>query len=187
MEKTLIAQKNPQGVGLAAPQVGFNLAVFIIKPTPEAKTEVFINPRILRYGVMKTGGPGGGDPHSGTSNAPATFDSGAHPDVASEEHWGGGEPGQDPSAKNQKRKKTKLEGCLSIPRFWAAIKRADKVLLEYQTTDGQTQSKWFSDFKAMIIQHEVDHLRGILFTQKALEQNVSLYEEKEGELKPVDY
>src|SRR3990167_8827724 len=51
MDQTLRAQVNPQGVGLAAPQIGKNLALFIIKPTPEATTEIFINPRILKLEV----------------------------------------------------------------------------------------------------------------------------------------
>ena len=47
MDQTLRAQVNPQGVGLAAPQIDKNMAIFIIKPTPEAKTEIFINPKII--------------------------------------------------------------------------------------------------------------------------------------------
>ena len=44
MEETLIAQVDPMGVGLAANQVGIDLSLFIIKPTPESRTQVFINP-----------------------------------------------------------------------------------------------------------------------------------------------
>lgn len=48
MKKTLESQVDPQGVGLAAPQVGLNLAIFIMKPSPKAKIEVCINPVILK-------------------------------------------------------------------------------------------------------------------------------------------
>ena len=155
MDQTLRTQVNPQGVGLAAPQIGKNLALFIIKPTPEAKTEIFINPRILKLEV----GSEKLEVKNNTSNL-------------------------KPQTSNRK---TKLEGCLSIPKIWGHINRANKVYLEFQDLKGKTHKKWFSRFKALIIQHEVDHLKGILFTQRALEQNNQLYEEKDGELLPLRF
>ena len=53
MEETLIKQVDPQGVGLAAPQVGINLSLFIIKTSPKAQTEVCINPKILKIENLK--------------------------------------------------------------------------------------------------------------------------------------
>ena len=150
MDQTLRAQVNPQGVGLAAPQVGINLAVFIVKPTPDAKTEIFINPRIIN---VEAGNPEGSPNPQGSEI--------------------------------KKKKKHRLEGCLSIPKIWGSIKRAKKVYLEFQDLSGNFQKKWFSDFKALVIQHEVDHLAGMLFTQRALEQNNQLYEEKEGKLEKL--
>jgi len=47
MIKTLKQQKNPSGVGLAAPQVGISLQIFIIYPPESKKIEIFINPKIL--------------------------------------------------------------------------------------------------------------------------------------------
>jgi len=91
--------------------------------------------------------------------------------------------------KNKKKEKNvKLEGCLSVPKIWGNVKRAKKVLLEYQTDDESFEKKqaWFSGFEAIIIQHEVDHLNGILFTQHALAQNQALYEEKEGKLVKIE-
>ena len=46
MEKVLIAQNDPPGVGLAANQVGLNLSIFIIKPTEKSKIKVFVNRNI---------------------------------------------------------------------------------------------------------------------------------------------
>lgn len=46
MEETLINSKDPEGVGLAAPQVGKSLQLFIIKQTPRSPTLTFINPHI---------------------------------------------------------------------------------------------------------------------------------------------
>lgn len=49
MEQTLINTKDPEGVGLAAPQVGVSLQLFLIKQTPKSPTLVFINPKIEEY------------------------------------------------------------------------------------------------------------------------------------------
>jgi len=45
MEETLIAQEDPEGIGLAAPQIGKNLRIFVMKP--KDTTKVVINPKIL--------------------------------------------------------------------------------------------------------------------------------------------
>jgi len=153
MEKTLAAQDDPPGVGLAAPQVGHDLALFIIKPMPESKTEVFINPKIIKI-----------DKSTKTQT-------------------------NKTSVKQSKKLKKgiPLEGCLSIPRIWSPVKRPGKILLQYQTVSGEKKTSWFSGFEATIIQHEVDHLNGVLFTQRSLEQNTPLFEEKEGELHKLKY
>lgn len=150
MEETLIAQDDPPGVGLAAPQVGENLALFIIKPTPKSKTKVFINPKIIKLESTKIFAKG---------------------------------------RSSSGRKKLKLEGCLSIPRIWSPVKRASKILLEYQDFASSTYAvvrRWFQGFEAIIIQHEIDHLQGVLFTQRSVEQNLPLYEEKDGQLEKME-
>jgi peptide deformylase len=143
MEETLIEQLDPQGVGLAAPQVNVNLAIFIIKPTPKSETKVFINPRIIELVKLVN---------------PISIDS----------------------------ENIKLEGCLSIPRIWGPVTRNTKVLLEYQDLSGEKHTEWFSGFKSVIIQHEMDHLQGVLFTQRVLEQKGKLYQEKDGELEKIE-
>ncbi len=70
---------------------------------------------------------------------------------------------------------SKLEGCLSIPEIWGAVKRAPTLTLRFQDEDGATHEEEFSGFLATIIQHESDHLNGILFTQRVLEQHAKLY------------
>ena len=84
-----------------------------------------------------------------------------------------------------KKRVIKLEGCLSLPKIWGPIKRASRVLLQYQDIEGKMHERWFSGFEAVIIQHEVDHLKGIVFTQRSLEQNQPLYEEKNNQLKRI--
>ena len=73
------------------------------------------------------------------------------------------------------RKDRKLEGCLSIPDVWGYLKRPSKVKLKYTDIKGQPQEKEFSGFIATIIQHETDHINGILFTQRVLEQEQKFY------------
>jgi peptide deformylase len=62
------------------------------------------------------------------------------------------------------------------------VTRAKKVLLEYQDPTGRVRKKWFSGFRAVIVQHEIDHLAGVLFTQRAIAQKAPMYEEKDGKL-----
>lgn len=153
MEKILIAQTDPPGVGLAANQVGINLSLFIIKPSIKAKIKVFINPRIIKFV---------------NSFTPRNFNKAGLT--------------RKPSNKKTRKQKVKLEGCLSIPRIWGPVKRADKIFLHYQDLVGKKHLKWFAGFEAMIIQHEVDHLNGIVFTQRAVEQKNQLYKEENEEL-----
>ena len=57
------------------------------------------------------------------------------------------------------------EGCLSIPNKKATNQnRAYAILLEYDTPIGEHKVEMIEDFTAVIFQHEIDHLNGILFT-----------------------
>lgn len=60
------------------------------------------------------------------------------------------------------------EGCLSIPNVWGEIKRYPEVILEYQNLWGKKKKLRAKGLLAQIIQHEVDHLNGVLFIDKAL-------------------
>lgn len=67
----------------------------------------------------------------------------------------------------QYSKKTQfcLEGCLSIPKTMDTTKnRAYAILLEYDKLDGTHEIEMIEAFTAVIFQHEIDHLNGILFT-----------------------
>ncbi len=93
----------------------------------------------------------------------------------------------DKTTKKRKSKKIKLEGCLSIPRIWGPVKRSDRVFLNYQDLTGKKYLKWFTGFEATIIQHEVDHLNGVVFTQRSIEQKGQLYREENEELVKIEY
>lgn len=73
-------------------------------------------------------------------------------------------------------KDKKYEGCLSLPNKWSCIRRSKEVKIKYLTETGQEIVRKFSGPMAVIIQHEYDHLDGILFIDRALEQNAKLYQ-----------
>lgn len=77
--------------------------------------------------------------------------------------------------RKRKAKNKLLEGCLSIPNVWGKVNRKRKVAVTYQDLGGKHYTKEFTGFLATIIQHEIDHLDGILFTKHALEQGETLY------------
>ena len=148
MIKTLKEAKNPKGVGLAASQIGAGLRIFLIRPIKNGPITVFINPEITHYSQRTT-----------------------HPTA----------------------KKGVYEGCLSIPNHYAPLERSSSVTVKYQTLttspltplqnygEGNARGKVvektqvFSGFPAHVIQHEMDHLNGILFIDRCLEQNAKLY------------
>jgi peptide deformylase len=158
MEQTLIDQTDPEGVGLAAPQVGKSLQLFIVKQDQDAQLLIFINPVIEK-----------------------TFE----------------KPPEKAAAVKQSTKATKakkkakidkgvqLEGCLSLKDIWGVVKRPYGVVLSYQDETGTKHTRTFDGFLATIIQHEVDHLNGVLFPKRVLEQKNPLYhsiKNKEGEI-----
>jgi peptide deformylase len=85
---------------------------------------------------------------------------------------------EEPTSKKNKGKTKKLEGCLSLKDIWGEVERAKTIWLEYVDEAGTKHHKKFTGFIATIIQHEVDHLNGILFPKRVLEQKGILYESK---------
>ena len=55
------------------------------------------------------------------------------------------------------------EGCLSIPEQYADVERPAVVRVKYMDESGKTQERLFEGLEATCIQHEIDHLDGILF------------------------
>lgn len=147
MKETLNQASDPEGVGLAAPQVGQSYRIFIAKPTPKSKALVFINPEIVKsyeLGVMS-------------------------------------KPKKKKPITHNSKPKTKLEGCLSLKDIWGTVLRSPKITLSYQDEAGKKQTKEFKDFLATIIQHEYDHLNGVLFPKRVLEQKGKLYKSSKDE------
>ncbi len=112
-----------EGLGLAAPQIGKSLRIFVIDGKPAAEDEpelgdfkkVFINPQILeRTGELML----------------------------------------------------MTEGCLSIPNLREEVNREAHIRMTYYDENWQFFDEVYDGYKARIIQHEYDHLDGILFTDK---------------------
>lgn len=102
------------GRGLAAPQVGALLRLFVMDSGWKAGTAtpmVFVNPEILDFSTDRA---------------------------------------------------TRSEGCLSIPGIAAEVTRPASVTLRWQGLDGTVQYQGFTGFEATCIQHEIDHLDGVL-------------------------
>ena len=114
---------NANGVGLAAPQVGKSIRLFLIDANPFEEEEesladfkkVFINPRILEE---------------------------------SGEEW------------------YFNEGCLSFPDLREDVARKPHIRLRYQDENFETFEKDFDGIAARIIQHEYDHIEGIVFVDR---------------------
>lgn len=137
--------RNPEGVGLAANQLGLSMAIFVMMPRKNGDVVVCINPKIITV--------------SDTSVNSATQ---IVERVNHHEH-------------GRKHKNERgMEGCLSIPNIWGEVDRADRVRMEYVDENGTTIDRWFEGFEAIVVQHEMDHLNGILFTQRAVEQGHEL-------------
>lgn len=55
------------------------------------------------------------------------------------------------------------EGCLSIPEFYAEVERPASARIRFIDREGTQQERLFDDLRATVVQHEVDHLNGVLF------------------------
>lgn len=60
------------------------------------------------------------------------------------------------------------EACISLPDCIGMVRRHKTIQVEFYTPEGKKQKKKYKDFNAVIIQHEIDHLDGILFMDKVI-------------------
>ena len=150
LKDTLEVQKDPEGIGLAAPQIARRQRVFVAKIKNE--TRVFINPKIVSVAKLKKENEAGK----------------------------GKKSSQDSSTKKI------MEGCLSLPNYYGPLKRPSKIKIKYLDEKGRQVVETFEGFGAQIVQHEIDHLNGILFVDRLLEQKKPLYELVDDEWEKVD-
>lgn len=132
MRDTLAASTD--GVGLAAPQIGAGVRIFIV--SEEAKAI----------------GDGAAAGANGTKKA-KTWEYFVF---------------INPVLKKRSRQKAMAaEGCLSVPGKVGEVPRSDKVYLEWQDEHGKKHARGFARFFARVIQHEMDHLDGVLIVDRA--------------------
>ena len=58
------------------------------------------------------------------------------------------------------------EGCLSFPGIYAEVKRPDRCTVAYQDLEGRAHQREFDGFTSRIVQHEYDHLEGVLLVDR---------------------
>lgn len=68
-----------------------------------------------------------------------------------------------------------FEGCLSTPNIWGEVKRFVTIKVSYQNEQGKQVISSLTGVLAWIFQHEIDHLNGILFQDRVLEQQGKFY------------
>jgi peptide deformylase len=118
------------GVGLAAPQIGLPIRIFLVDASPFAEDET-LSP----------------EDQAQLKDFKRTF---INAEILEEEG--------DEWAFN--------EGCLSIPNVREDVFRKPKIKIQYQDEQFNTHVEEFDGLVARIIQHEYDHIEGILFTDK---------------------
>lgn len=64
------------------------------------------------------------------------------------------------------KRKAMKESCLSLPNFRGVVKRKDKILLRYHDLNGFLVERQYEGFISRVIQHEIDHLNGILYIDR---------------------
>ena len=118
------------GVGLAAPQIGLSVRIFLVDTAPFAEDESYSE---AERKVLKS--------------FKKTF---INPEILEEsgEEW----------AFN--------EGCLSIPNVREDVLRKSEIKIRYQDENFETHTHEFNGLIARVIQHEYDHIEGVLFTGK---------------------
>lgn len=148
MKITLSATADPVGVGLAAPQIGLDLRIFLMRVEENDPITAVLNPNI-----------------DSISDDPSTK-------IVRPKRI----------IKNRPKSEGKriLEGCLSMPNIWGHILRQNIVALSFQDVQGKNHTEIFRGFPAVIVQHEIDHLNGILFTKHVMEQGQRLYKSHKG-------
>ena len=72
----------------------------------------------------------------------------------------------NPEVVSRKHLEWDEEGCLSFPGIYAEVERHRDIVLRYQNLDGEDVEMKSTEFQARVIQHEMDHLQGILFVDR---------------------
>lgn len=83
---------------------------------------------------------------------------------------------------------TDYEGCLSVRDVYGKVPRHTKIRVKAVNVDGEEVRFKAEGFLARVIQHEIDHTRGIVFIDHIKDQREAFYTlDEKGELQPLDY
>lgn len=74
----------------------------------------------------------------------------------------------NPVILEQEGEQVEVEGCLSVPGVFGEVKRPARMVVEYTRPDGEKAKVEAADLLARCLSHEIDHLDGILFTDKVI-------------------
>ena len=77
----------------------------------------------------------------------------------------------------------KNEGCLSVPEFWEDLSRPSRLTVEYTDEKGRTQTLEADGLLATCLQHEIDHINGLLFIDHLSKLKRSIALRKSAKLK----
>ena len=147
--KSLLA-KEKYGVALAASQLGVPLRLFIVSGRALARD---------RRNAPDE--PDADSPEAGSSKLEAVLPDQVYINPV--------------ILKMSRTKKEKHEGCLSVRGKWGIVPRAEKTMVSAYDEKGAKVTRGASGFLAHVFQHEMDHLDGILYTDKA----AALYDDPE--------
>ena len=70
------------------------------------------------------------------------------------------------------------EGCMSVPDYTGNVNRARKVVVQYQNESFETTVIEAEEFEAVLLQHEIDHLDGVLFVDRIISKRTDLFRRK---------
>jgi peptide deformylase len=70
------------------------------------------------------------------------------------------------------------EGCMSVPDYTGDVERATEITVRFREPDGTKRELVASGFEAVAIQHEMDHLDGILFLDRIMSIKTGLFRRK---------
>lgn len=70
------------------------------------------------------------------------------------------------------------EGCMSVPDYTGNVNRARKVVVQYQDESLETKVIETEGFEAILLQHEIDHLDGVLFIDRIISKRTDLFRRK---------
>lgn len=84
----------------------------------------------------------------------------------------------NPEIKNKEGLIIFREGCMSVPDYTGNVNRAESVQVDYYDTNFEKKSLCAEDFEAVLLQHEIDHLDGILFLDRIISKRTDLFRRK---------